>query len=256
MSEQQPQVVVTRSGNGALKVVLFLVAAGAAAYYFVPNFRTKVNQQVDKLVGWNEEAIRKDPVGFIDHAISTLEKNIAKFDLMKSDLAVAKAKIQQLHESNGDKLSFASKQLDEFKDAYKEAKEEKEWPAEVAGKEYSELELKQQVGLVLTQKGGYENVAKATQAAFDLAGKREMEVVGGHSESKAKLELLRTQRELVKVNQLTAETEKLLAEVKDVLVQNEALTADTKVRTVEELMKQAESGAVKSNANVDAFLDG
>jgi hypothetical protein len=246
---------VSQRGSAA-RLVLMVVAAVVAAYFVVPKFRAAFDQKIEEIRGWDDAARKHDPVGFIDYSIGKLEDNIAKFGSVKGDLALAKAKLQKLHDDNTAKLAFAGRQLEELKGAYKGAAGGKGWPVELAGQAYDEGQLKQQVSLLLSQKGAFESVLKQTTSGLDTTSRREAEIVGRVTESKAKLDLLRTQKELVKVNQLTADTERLLGEVHDVLVQNEAMTAENPVRTVEELMKQAESGSSTVNANVDAFLNG
>ncbi len=246
----------SNSSGRTLQLLLVVIALGVGGYYLLPGLRTRVDQQLEKVGGWNDAARRHDPVGFIDFSITKLETNIGKFDEVKGSLAIAKVQLAKLHEQNASKLAFAGKQLDEFKGAFKAATGGKGWPVDLAGKSYSEADLKQQVNLLLNQKSSFESVLKQTQSGLDATGKREMEIVGRVTESRAKLDLLKTQRELVKVAKLTADTEKLLGEVHDVLIENEALSAENPVRTVEELMKQAESGSSTSNANVDAFLNG
>ncbi len=240
----------------ALGLVLLVIAVGVGAYLWLPGFATKVDDKIEKLGGWNEEARRHDPVKFIDYSITKLTDNVAKFGEVKGSLALAKAKLQKLHDDYQGKLSFAGKELDNFKTAFKEASGGKGWPTTIAGRAYSEAELKAQVNSMLNERAAFENVLKQTLGGLETTGKREMELGAQIVASKAKLTLLKAQKELVKVNQLTAETETLLGQVNDVLVENEALQAENPVRTVEELMKQAESGSATSNANVDAFLNG
>jgi hypothetical protein len=245
----------------ALPWVLLLVVAGGGAWLYSAKLRSKVHQQLDRVTGWDAEARRDDPVGFIDFSIARLNDNIAKFDDVRRDLALAKGKLQKLHDDNAAKLAFAGKELDAFKASYKEAKGKEAsggtaWPVAHAGRNYSEADLKSQVNLLLGQKAAYESVLKQTQDGLDTSGRREVEIVGRVTESKAKLDLLKTQRELVRINKLTADTEKLLGDVQEVLVENEALTAQNPVRTVDELMRQAEATNPQANANVDAFLNG
>ncbi|MBM4016228.1 MAG: hypothetical protein FJ293_14860 [Planctomycetes bacterium] len=252
----ESSIVHARQRGSAAKLVLIVLAAGVAAYFILPKFKTAVDQKIEEVGGWDDAARKHDPVGFIDYSIGRLDDNIQKFSAVKGDLALAKAKLQKLHDDNQAKLGFAGKQLDELKTAYKDATGGKGWPVQLAGQAYDEGQLKQQVSLLLSQKGAFESVLKQTTSGLETTTRREAEIVGRVAESKAKLDLLRTQKELVKVNQLTADTERLLGEVHDVLVQNEAMTAENPVRTVEELMKQAESGSSTANANVDAFLNG
>jgi len=244
-----------RTRGRAAAVVLMVLVAGAAAYFFLPGFRTSVRQQIDRVGGWNEEARREDPVGFIDFSIRKLSDGIATFESARGQIAMQRAKLADLTKTNQAKLDFSVKQLDAFRAAYKDATGGKGWPAGVAGKSYSEADLKQQVSLLLTQKSSFEETAKGAGQALDKTTQSEGELVNRITTSKAKLDLLKAQRELVKVARLNAETEKLLDDVHDVLVANDALNTESPIRTVDELMKDAtrESGA--THANVDAFLN-
>jgi hypothetical protein len=126
----------------------------------------------------------------------------------------------------------------------------------VAGRAYKESELKSQVNVLLTQRTGYEGILKQVGVSLTNAERKNTEILNRISDSKAKLEILGTQKELVKLNQLNAESEKLLSEVQDVLLQNEALAERPVVRTVEELMRDAGETPGAANPNVDAFLNG
>ncbi len=237
------------------KLIGLVVAIVAIAYFAFPGFKAKVDDVYDKHAGWNEEARRKDPVGFMDYSIKRLGENIDKFESAKASLGSAKAKLDELQRTNQEKLAFAEKQLNEFKMAYKAAKADNKWPLEVAGKKYSEAELKSQVDLLLSQKGGYDGILKQVSTGLGSAEKKQFELVNRISESKSKLGLLQTQKELVKVNALTKDTEKMLADVNEVLVQNEAMAQGSAVRTVEELMQESKAATDAAHPSADAFLN-
>ena len=253
-----PEPQSPRPSGRVLGFVVVLLALGAAAYFFLPGLRARVDAKFGEVAGWNDEARRSDPVGFIDFSIKKLGDNIDKFEQVRRDLSVQRRKVEELQKGNDTKLAFANKQLDEFKAAYKNAggATGKSWPVTVAGRPYSEAELKQQVNLLLTQRTAYEEVAKISGEASSRTTKSENDVVGRITESKAKLDVLKTQRELVKAAKLTADTEKLMDEVHEILVENEAIAAQSPVRTVDELIKDAERESPAANANVDAFLNG
>ena len=243
-------------GGKLFAILGTVIVLGVAAYFIFPGFREKVDDVYDKNFGWTAEARRKDPVGFIEYSIKKLGKNVEKFEDTRGELRAAQSKLQQMKEENTAKSSFAEKNLEAFKAAYKDAKGGKGWPTSVAGKSYTEAELKSQVGVVLSQKGGYEGILKQIEAGLVSAERRQNELMNRVNDSKAKLGILEAQKTLVKVNQLSAESEKLLAEVNDVLIQNEAMNEKSSVRTVEELMRDAGETPGASNPNVDAFLNG
>lgn len=236
--------------------VVVLLLAGAGLYFYSPWFRNKVDDTLRSMKEWDAEARRKNPVGFIDFAMKRLGENVGKFEQVRVDLRAAGLKLEDMKKENQGKLAFADKELASLKASYKEATGGKGWPVEHAGRAYKEGELKSQVNVLLTQKGGYEAILKQIDASLATTEQRGNELLNRINESKAKLGILGAQKELVKVNQLTADSEKLLDQVQDVLLQNEAAAEKPAVRTVEELMKEAGQTPGASNASVDAFLNG
>ncbi len=243
-------------GNRLISLLVLVLLAGVGAYFFSPWFRTKVDDTIKGMKAWDAEARRNDPDGFIGYAMKELGSNIGKFEGIRADLTVATRKLEKMKGDNQATLAFAGKELDSFKAAYKEAAGGKGWPVTVAGRAYKEGELKSQVNVLLTQRTGYEGILKQVDVSLANAERKGTEILNRISDSKAKLEILGTQRELVKLHKLTAESEKLLSEVQDVLLQNEALAERPVVRTVEELMRDAGEAPGATNPNVDAFLNG
>jgi hypothetical protein len=242
------------TGSRLIGLVVAVVVIGGAAYFLIPGFRAKADEMWAKHGGWNEEARKKDPVGFIRHSIAKLDENISKFESIRVDLRTGKNKLEKMGQENAAKQTFAENQLAAFKAAYKGAKESGTWPVSIAGKSYSEAELKSQVELLLSEKATFANVGEQiSRGAKDLEAK-EFELVSRITESKSKLNLLKTQEQLVQANKLTAETEKMLAEVNDVLERNEAINTGVSVRTTEELMKEAKAAA-KATPKADDFLN-
>lgn len=247
--------------NRLVSLLVVVVLAGVGAYFLFPGFRTKVNDTVKGWKAWDDEARRKDPVGFIDHARKTLEENVAKFEEARTSLRAASMKLEDMQKEQQGKHAFAEKSLEAFKAAYKEAsgggsEGGKGWPATVAGRAYKEGELKSQVNVLLSQRDGYAKSLAQIKTALERSEKSGNEILDRITMSKTQLDVLGTQRELVKVGQLTAETEKMMSQVQDVLRANEALAEKPSVRTVEEMMKDAGEAPGASNPNVDAFLNG
>jgi len=247
-------------GSRLISLLVVLLLAGVGAYFFSPWFRTKVDDTFKGMRAWDAEARRKDPAGFIDHAIKQLGLNVEKFEQVRIDLTVATRKLEKMQSDNQASLAFATKELESFKAAYKDASggsgAGKGWPVTVAGRAYKEGELKSQVDVLLTQRAGFEGILKQVAVSMANAERKGTELLNRISDSKAKLSILGTQRELVRLNQFSAESDKLLAEVNDVLLQNEALAERPVVRTVEELMRDAGEAPGASHPNVDAFLNG
>jgi phage shock protein A len=242
------------TGSRLIGIVAALIVIGVVAWVVSPSFRAKAGKAWTDHAGWTDEARREDPVGFIDYSIKQLDDSIGKFDSAKVDLAQAKGKLEGMKQTNAEKLAFAEKQLGEFKAAYKTAEGGKGWPVEIAGRSYSQDQLKSQVELFLSQKASYEGIIAETEDGLKVAEAKHRELVNRINESKHNLERLRTQRELVKINKLTAETEKMMAEVNQVLIENDQVNAPESVRTVEDMMKDAASAPAKATPKADEFL--
>lgn len=241
------------TGSRLIGLVVAVVAIGAVAYFVFPGVRAKADALYEKHAGWNDEARRKDPVGFIDYSIKKLGENIGKFDSVKADLATAKGNLDEMKRSNQEKMAFADKNLGEFKSAFQTANGGKGWPVSMAGRSYGEAELKSQVELLLSQKTGYENALTQIDEGLKRAESKQFELVARINESKSKLEILKTQKELVKINQLNDATETMMKEVNEVLVRNDAMQSSSPVRTAEELMKDSKVSA-KATPKADEFL--
>lgn len=238
------------------KVIGALVVLGVAAYFIVPKFRTEVNNSIESLKEWDDEARRKDPVGYIDWSMKKLQQNVGAFESLRGSIAAQKGVIEKRREEAVRKVSFGEKSAAEFKTAYQAAKKDGKWPATVAGRPYSESELKAQVGLTLGEIDGAKSILGQIDPILVELDGRLTDVVKRHADSKAKLDLLATQKELVKATQLTADTEKMLANVQDVLVQNEMAMQKSPVRTLDEMAKENAKAAAAANPAVDAFLNG
>jgi hypothetical protein len=242
------------TGSRLIGLVVAIAVIGGAAYFLIPGFRAKADTLWDKHGGWNEEARRKDPVGFIKHSIDQLEANIDKFDVIKAEVRGGKATLEKMKLETQAKQTFAENQLAEFKAAFKTAKASNAWPVAIAGRNYSEAELKSQVELTLSEKATFEGVlTRLAQNLKDFEAK-EFEVVNRITESKSKLGWLKTEVEIVKLNKLSAETEKMMTQVNEVLVANDAVKSEVTVRTTDELMKDAKA-AVKATPKADEFLN-
>jgi hypothetical protein len=234
-------------------IVAAVVAIGAVAYFVFPGIRAKIDSTYEKHAGWTPEARKKDPVGFIDYSVSKLETNIAKFESLRTDVRTGKSKLEKEKAENESKLKFNTNLLAEMKTAFKTASESGKWPVEIAGRKYDEKDLRRQVEVFLGENETFASVSRQLdQACKDIEAKED-EVNNRITESKSKLSMLKTQREIVKANALTADSEKLLAEVNDVLIQNEAASTPVVVRTTDEMRREAAKSA-PSTPKADDFL--
>lgn len=241
------------TGSRLIGIVIALVAIGAVAYFLFPGIRAKIDSTYDKYGGWNEEARKKDPVGFIDYSVGKLDANITKFEGLRSDMRTSRGTLEKMKADNESKIQFNTNKLAEFKAAFKTATETNKWPVDIAGRKYDEKDLRSQVEVFLGEKDTFANVAKQLDQACKDIELKERDINNRITESKSQLGTLKMQREIVKANALSGESEKILAKVQEVIIANDAATAPVVVRTTDEMMKEAKA-TVQATPKADDFL--
>jgi hypothetical protein len=244
------------TGSRLIGIAVALIVIGGVAYFAFPGIRAKIDDAYDKHAGWTPEARRKNPVGFIEHSIKQLEDNVAKFTDIRAELRSGIQEMKGIRDKNAANVAFADKELGLFKAAFKEANAGKGWPVMMAGKNYTEAELKNQVEVFLRQKASYEGAVAQVDNTLKTLETKQSDLDHRIVESRTNLDLLKNQKALVKADQLTADTEKMMAEVNEVLIRNDAMASDISVRTIEEYKKDAmrEPAAAKATPKADEFL--
>jgi len=223
----------------AILILAVLAAIAFAVWKYMPGVRTKVESTVDRYGGWTEEARREDPVGFLEHAEGKMSADLDAFKQAKRDLADARSRAQEeLEKTEGLRDAAASHSLD-FRGAYRAAASGDAFPVQVAGASYSRDDLVSQVRLLLLQQGNYAEVANSYHAVLDTVDERENDLEKRILGTKAALTNLAAQKELVRIQKLTEETDELMRQVQELLGQNSEVLEelDSPVRTVEELLR-------------------
>lgn len=242
-----------------MKYVLIAIAAvvvGWLAWTQLPGLRTKVSGKVDEYGGWTEEARRDDPVGFLTYAEEKLGKDIESFRESRGTLAEAKANAEAERARNTGLLEAADELAGGFREAYRAADAAGSWPVEVQGASYSREALIEQVESILGERASYAKVIGIYANVIVSADEQRKELRDRIQSSEATLVELRAQKELVRVNKLTAEADELLAQVNALIDGNrETLVALDEPRSVEALLAASrEEGEPASSAGALEFL--
>ena len=161
-----------------------------------------------------------------------------KFKSVESDLAKAQRKLERGISDNQSKLVYAEKKAGEMREKYVQAVKANAFPVVVGEAAYSKDKLVQQVKIFLTQIKGYKEILTAYERTKKAASSAMERISNRINMTQAKLEMLSAKKELVKIQKLTAETETLMADVNDLLEENAREIEETKVLTVEEMMKR------------------
>jgi len=96
-------------------IIFVVVVAGAYfAWNNLPGLRDKVTQAANKYGGWTEEARKNDPVGYIEHAIKELDKDVVDFTAASAKLKEAQASSQAKLEEYRDCILYTSDAADDL----------------------------------------------------------------------------------------------------------------------------------------------
>lgn len=215
-------------------VVLLLL--GWFAWSRLPGLRTKVGSTVEEYGGWTAEARAADPVGFLDFAEAKLVRDIETFKESRVSLGETRSHAESEMTRNAKLLSAAEALADRFRSAYQNAGGA--WPIEVEGATYSEEQLVEQVATLLVERDTYARVVEIYSEVIVAAEAQQKELRTRIQTTEATLIEIRAQRELVRVQQATAETDELLGQIDELLSRNDATkdTLEDPVRSVEDLL--------------------
>jgi phage shock protein A len=218
-------------------IAIGVVVLGWLAWSKLPGLRTKVGGKVDEYGGWTEEARGEDPVGFLTYAEEKLARDIEAFRQSRETLAATRTNAEAEQASNEGLMAAADELAELFHAAFQTAETAASWPIEVQGASYTRAQLVDQVESILSERATYAKVVGIYGDVIVSADEQRKELRDRIQSSEATLVELRAQRELVRVDKLTAEADELLAQVDALINGNrETLVALDEPRSVEALL--------------------
>ncbi len=246
-----------------LLILAVLGVAGFLAWKYLPGLRTKVGSTVEEYGGWTDDARREDPVGFLEYAQEKMGQDLAAFQQAKKDLATASQRAQEELAKTEELLASAERHSYEFRGAFQSAESSAAFPVAIAGAQYERDEMISQVRVLLLQRDNYTDVAANYRKVIGSVEERQNDLDKRILDTKTQLTNLEMQKELVRIQKLTEETDDLMAKVQALLGENSEVLQelDSPVRTVEELLNTKGKGTPVANsgdgdADVMAFLKG
>ena len=243
-----------------LAILVVLGIIGLVVFEFFPGLREQGKQLYRKYGGWTQEARKADPVGFIEHAIGRLEKDLNTLQETRTRLGNVLENLDNKERQTEKLLDNATKLAKRFREAYQRAEEGGGYPTEVSGQAYDRSELKDQVRLILLQRQQYGRLLKDLGEAKASATKHRQNLGLQISKTRASLSTLPAKREVARLKEISSDTESLLDQVDNVMASNEEVLEHSPVRTVEELTAAEEksdgkqASANEGSVDVEAFL--
>ncbi len=247
--------------TSTLLILVLVVLVALLAWWKLPGLRHRVNQGIEGVVGWTEEARRNDPVGFIEYAQERLGEDAQAFDASLVELADARLQAEQELERNQQLQGTATGFAEEYRATWTAAEGGGGWPVEVHGQSYDQAQLVEQVKLILLQKNNYEEVIGELQSVLEMATARQEQLRARINSTRATLVRLESQKAVARVDEITGRADELLDQVDELLGSNRNALEELRspVRTIEEILQaEASPEATGAGDEIDAmaFLQG
>lgn len=238
-----------------LAIVLAVCVLGYLAWTRLPGVRTKIQKTVDDYGGWTQEARQEDPIGFVEYAEEKLRGDLSAFERSRVDLMDSKRNAEDEKLRNEGLLELANELATQFKGEFKAAESAGSWPVTVRGASYDRDQLVEQVESILSDKQSYTKVIAIYEQVISSASERDLDLKDRIKSTQATLVELKAQKELLRVDKLTAEADELLGQVDELLSGNHAALSglETPVRSVEDLLAASKGSGEESRPRGSAL---
>jgi len=246
-------------GIGSVFGLIVLIVVGLFVIQeFAPGLWTKIESVYREKAGWNEEARRADPVGYLKYAEGDMQQNLDRIAIIIRDLEAKTLRLRQeatrLRSDHGKYQEL----LNRARILYQEAEGgAREYPVEFVGARYDREDFVRQVAIILNEfklaeqrledmRSADENISRAIR---DMYEKRAM-LTGALND-------IGTTIVIAQANVASQEVQNTLDRVATVASDvNAYLGAYNRgvvpIRSVDEILKQEDRGTVDSD--VEAFL--
>lgn len=229
-----------------LVVLSLLGGTVISGYLKSPAFRAFVLRQVHELSGWNENARKSDPAGFVDHVRTELTADLRQMQESGNRLAAETATLVTRRQELRELQSQAATLAELFRSEWKS----QSFPIVVCNAAYSQEQAESQVQLLLDQISQFDDSLKRISEAETLSDEKLRSLTLQIDRTKTSLSLLDMQKELLQAEQLSENGEQLISQLNELLSENHSVIAGTPVRSVEELLhsKPTKESAARSSA--------
>jgi hypothetical protein len=227
-------------------VFLVAVIAFAVMYFASDVFRTKANAKYKDFSQWTPENIAKDPVNYLNFCEEQTKTAIEKLKASEIAIAQKKGKIEEMRSDADQKITLGNKALDDLKVSYTAADKDNSFPLKWQNAELDKDAAKRQVLKLAGEIKSKTELLKRLDAAVLQLGAQANKVSEARDKAKDQLAKIDTDREMLKVQQITDELKDNLVAMKGAIE-----TSVVGVASAETGSMSLEDLAVKSDTAVD-----
>lgn len=231
----------SKAGEVKIGVVVLIVAVVAAAAYFLSDpFRTKADAAYDQFSKWTPENIAKDPENYLNFCEKQANDAVMKLKASQISVAQNRANLDTMKKDAADKVALGTKALAELKQLYTEAEAGKKWPVTWQGGSRDQDWVKRQIVSFNRQVTGQESLKAKVEAGLKQLDNQATKIQEASSQANEQISQIKTSREMLKVQKITADLSKQLVNIGSTL-QATISTASESSGTITLDQLQAES---------------
>ncbi len=189
---------------GLLIVILLGAGAVVAAVYFSSDvWRTKIDTAYADFSKWTPENIAKDPAGYLNFCEAQVKKSIDKLKASEIAIGQKKAKLEAMRDDAKKVIANGERGLDELKTAYRKADTDKAFPLSWQTAKLDQDAAKRQIMKLANEIKSRTDLLGKYESAISQLTVQANKVLEAKDRAKEQLAKIDTNREMIKVQQIT-----------------------------------------------------
>ncbi len=226
---------------GAIAVVA--VIGFAIAYFGSDVFRTKANTTLTQFTQWTPENIAKDPINYLNFCEEQAKKSLEKCKAGQIAIAKKQGEIESMLKGAKDKSTLGAKALSELKTLYTSAEEGASFPIKWNNIEMDKEAAKRQIMKFARETKSATELSSKLGAAKDQLKTQANKLAEAKDEAHDQLAKISTNREMLKVQQITDDLKDNLVAMKSAIQSTvvDISSAEPGSLSLDDLARQSES---------------
>lgn len=224
-------------------IVVLAVVVAAGLFFFSDVWRTKMKGAYTQFADWTPENIAKDPGNYLNFCEEQTKKALEKLKASEIAIAQKKSKLDSMREDAQNKVSQGDKALDELKVIYRKADADKKWPATWRTSTLDQDQCKRQVVRLDRDIRSKGDLLKKLEGAVAQLNAQTNKVQEARDKANEQLAKISTNREVLKVQQITDDLKNSLVAMKGIIETSVvgAAGAGTGTLSLDDLAAQSEA---------------
>ncbi len=196
-------------------LAIAVVVIGGGIYLASDVWRTKANSAYDQFAKWTPENIAKDPTGYLNFCEEQTNKAVEKLKANEIAIAQKKAAIASMRDDAQGKVRVGNKALDELKSFYRQT--DTTWPVTWMSTSLDQDACKRQIMKFASETKSQSDLLNKLESALTTLSAQAVKVQEARDKAKEQLATIATNREMLKVQQITDELKNNLVAMKAVI---------------------------------------